>query len=99
MAELGIWDGEQTQSRTPILSSEGQVEFIRAQASGVFVPDVRELGAIAKGTHIGDMINPLTGQVLQTIESPFDGIIFTLREHPVVYKGALLARVYSGDVR
>jgi predicted deacylase len=99
MAELGIWDGEQTQSRMPILSSEGQVEFIRAQASGVFVPDVRELGAIAKGTHIGDMINPLTGQVLQTIESPFDGIIFTLREHPVVYKGALLVRVYSGDVR
>ena len=27
---------------------------------------------------------------------PMDGIVFTLRENPVVYKGALLARVHGG---
>ena len=48
------------------------------------------------GTHIGDVIEPITGRIVQRIESPVDGIIFTLREHPVVYQGSLVARVYGG---
>ena len=36
------------------------------------------------------------GRIIQHIESPVDGIVFTLRENPVVYKGALLARVHGG---
>lgn len=48
------------------------------------------------GTHIGDIIEPIEGKVIQRIESPTNGIIFTLRENPVVYKGALIARVYGG---
>ena len=99
MIELGIWEGEQISVRKPIISTEGQVEFIRACSSGVFVADVKNLGAISMGTHIGDIIEPLTGKVVQRIESPVDGIIFTLREHPVVYKGALLARVYGGNIQ
>lgn len=99
MIELGIWEGEQISVRKPIISTEGQVEFIRACSSGVFVADVKNLGAISMGTHIGDIIEPLTGKIVQRIESPVDGIIFTLREHPVVYKGALLARVYGGNIQ
>lgn len=99
MIELGIWEGEQISVRKPIISTEGQVEFIRACSSGVFVSDVKNLGAISMGTHIGDIIEPLTGRIVQRIESPVDGIIFTLREHPVVYKGALLARVYGGNIQ
>lgn len=99
MIELGIWEGEQISVRKPIISTEGQVEFIRAYSSGVFVADVKNLGAISMGTHIGDIIEPLTGRIVQRIESPVDGIIFTLREHPVVYKGALLARVYGGNIQ
>lgn len=97
MISLGIWDDEPLFVREPIVSTEGQVEFIRAKASGVFVTDVESLGNISRGSHIGDIIEPMSGKVLQSIDSPVDGIIFTLREYPVVYKGALLARVYSGD--
>lgn len=97
MAELGIWEDEPLFVREPIVSTEGQVEFIRASVSGVFVSDIDTLGTISVGTHIGDIIEPLTGKVLQYLESPVDGIIFTLREYPVVYKGALLARVYSNN--
>lgn len=63
------------------------------------IPDVssiNSMGTIGMGTHIGDIIEPITGKVIQRIESPTDGIIFSLREHPVVYKGALIARVYGG---
>ena len=96
MIELGIWEGEQISVRQPIISTEGQVEFLRSGTGGVFVPAVKNLGAIGMGTHIGDVIEPITGRIVQRIESPVDGIIFTLREHPVVYQGSLVARVYGG---
>ena len=54
------------------------------------------MGRIGIGTHIGDNIEPIEGRIIQRIESPTDGIIFTLRENPVVHKGALIARVYGG---
>ena len=60
------------------------------------VSTINSMGTIGMGTHIGDIIEPITGKVIQRIESPTDGIIFSLREHPVVYKGALIARVYGG---
>lgn len=96
MIQLGIWEGEPYEVRKPIISDEGQVSFISAAGSGIFVSAVSAMGTIGMGTHIGDIIEPITGKVVQRIESPTDGIIFSLREHPVVYKGALIARVYSG---
>lgn len=96
LTQMGIWEAEPAAVKTPIISAEGQVRFISAEKTGIFVSAVCEMGAIGMGTHIGDVIEPISGQVLQRIDSPTEGIIFTLREHPVVYKGTLLARIYGG---
>lgn len=96
MTELEVWDDAPVNVRNSIVSTEGQVSFISAAGSGIFVSSINSMGTIGMGTHIGDIIEPLTGKVIQRIESPTDGIIFSLREHPVVYKGALIARVYGG---
>ncbi len=96
MTKLGIWDDEQIEVREPIISTEGEVNFITALESGIFVPAINSCGCIHMGEHIGDIIEPIEGRIIQHIESPMDGIVFTLRENPVVYKGALLARVHGG---
>ncbi len=96
MTELEVWDDALVNVRNSIVSTEGQVSFISAAGSGIFVSSINSMGTIGMGTHIGDIIEPITGKVIQRIESPTDGIIFSLREHPVVYKGALIARVYGG---
>lgn len=96
MTELEVWDDAPVNVRNSIVSTEGQVSFISAEGSGIFVSSINSMGTIGMGTHIGDIIEPITGKVIQRIESPTDGIIFSLREHPVVYKGALIARVYGG---
>ena len=96
MTELEVWDDAPVNVRNSIVSTEGQVSFISAAGSGIFVSSIDSMGTIGMGTHIGDIIEPITGKVIQRIESPTDGIIFSLREHPVVYKGALIARVYGG---
>jgi predicted deacylase len=95
MIGLGIWEGESPRVREPIISTEGEVAFIGAGESGVFIPATDgRLGKIRKGDHIGDIISPVEGKILQRLESPADGIIFTVRENPVAYKGALIARMY-----
>ena len=95
LINLGIWEDDEISVREPIISTEGKVSFISALETGIFIPELTEMGRISVGTHIGDIIEPIEGRIIQHIESPTDGIIFTMRENPVVYKGALLARIYG----
>ncbi len=97
MKDQGIWEGETTEVRAPIISTDGKVHFINAEASGIFVPAIQHWKEIKIGQHMGDIIDPLTGCVIQSIDSPCDGAVFTLREYPVVYEGSLIARILGGD--
>lgn len=96
MKEIGIWKGEVDQVRKPIISKEKEVKFINAKASGIFMPCVDHLDGIKEGDKVGEILNPLTGEIEQVVISPCDGMIFTLREYPVVYEGSLIARVLGG---
>jgi predicted deacylase len=35
----------------------------------------------------------MNGEILQEITAPRNGFLFTLREHPLIYPGDLLARI------
>lgn len=94
MKELGIWLGDVVEVKKPIVASKGDVSAIHAMRSGLFILEIEGLGInIKKGTKIGKIVSPLTGDILEEIIAPKDGFLFTLREHPVVYKGAIIARI------
>ena len=93
MKDMGIWTGEAIIPKEPIISEDGEVSFINAGRSGVFVPTVEHWEDVKRGEHIGDILNPLSGEVAQRIVSPVDGIVFTLREYPIVSEGSLIARI------
>ncbi|MCD8329713.1 MAG: M14 family metallopeptidase [Lachnospiraceae bacterium] len=96
MHEIGVWNGPTGPVREPIISEDDNVSFLNAEASGLFLPDVPFWSNVVAGQHIGDIVSPLTGEVLQRVEAEEDGILFTLREYPMVYQGALLARILGG---
>lgn len=96
MRELGIWTGETSISHEPIISTDGEVSFINAEKSGIFVPKAGYLDKVAEGELVGWIVSPLTGDVLEELKSPCDGMIFTLREYPVVNSGSLIARILGG---
>ena len=77
LIHMGIWEDEAPQVKQPIISTEGEVSIINAAQTGVFVAATDHMGAIEMGTHIGDIIEPIEGKVIQRIESPTNGIIFT----------------------
>ena len=95
MKELGIWSGEVKTPKEPIISDDGEVSFINAGSSGVFLPCVEHWKNVKKGEHIGDILNPLTGEINERIESETDGTVFTLREYPIVSEGSLIARILA----
>lgn len=97
MKELGIWNGPVENVKEPIVANPGEVSAIHATRSGLFVIEDTPIGVhIKKGVRIGKIVSPLTGEVLEEIIAPKSGYLLTLREHPVVYKGAIMARV-CGD--
>ena len=95
MKKIGIWKGEVPQVRTPIIGRDEDncVSFVNADKSGVFLPDVKHRTDVKKGQEIGKIINPLTGEIEESLISPIEGKIFTIREYPIVYAGSLIARV------
>lgn len=96
MKEMDIWTGEVLPVKDAIISTEKEVEFLNAKSSGIFMPCVEHLSGIKKGESIGEILNTLTGEIEEKVVSPCDGMIFTLREYPVVYEGSLIARVLGG---
>lgn len=96
MKHEGMWQGPTDPVHEPIVSSDGHVEFMNAGASGVFLPCAQHWMKVQKGEALGDILDPLTGRILEHITAPCTGMIFTLREYPVVYSGSLVARILGG---
>lgn len=95
MNELGIWNKEEHGISHPMVSTDGAVHVIHSTGSGIFVPSVEHNMWIAKGTVIGEIVTPITGTVEQEIQAPVDGVIFSLREYPIVYEGSVIARILT----
>ena len=93
LKELGMWSGETTPVREPIVSEGREVGFVNSDAAGIFVPCVSFGETVEKGDHIGDVVDPLSSKIVEKVDAVCDGMIFTLREYPVVYGGSLLARI------
>lgn len=94
MKKLGIWDGEEIPVREPIISKDpDDVVYLNAATGGIFVPVVRHWERLRKGDLIGRIIDPLSGTVLNEVTAPVDGILFTIREYPVVDEGSLIGRL------
>lgn len=98
MASLGMWTAPVMPVAPPIVSSDGCVSFVNASRSGIFIPSVAHAAHVEQGQELGAVVDPLTGGICETLKSPAPGLLFTLREYPVVYEGSLIARILGGGI-
>lgn len=96
MKEMGMWKGETGKIQYPVLSTDGEVEFIRSKVTGVFLPAIEHNHYVKKGDRLGEIVSPLEGKVLDEIVAEKSGLVFSLREYPFVREGALLLRILTG---
>jgi len=82
-------------THTPLVADDGNVHYLNATTSGLFVPSIEHWMKVRAGQPLGTIVSPHRGDVLSEVCSPVDGVLFTLREYPVVYEGSLLARIMA----
>jgi predicted deacylase len=82
----------------PVVADDGNVLYLNAATSGLFVPAAAHWNAVRRGELLGRIVSPLEGAPLAEVRSPVDGLLFTLREYPLVYEGSLLARIMRAEV-
>jgi predicted deacylase len=96
LREPGMWIGTQGRTRPPLVSKDHSVGFLNSDAGGIFIPHAAHGSRVNSGDCIGNVIDPLTGSVVEETLAPCAGLLFTLREYPLVFGGSLLARI-MGD--
>ncbi len=91
----GIFNlGKTAAVRQPIISRNPKdVAYLNAATGGLFVPAVRHGAQLKEGELIGRIINPLSGGVRDEVRAPMDGMLFTIREYPIVDEGSLVGRL------
>lgn len=95
MHKIGIWTGPVEPVKVPSVSRLSDIDFYRAQTSGIFLTRAVHGVNIKAGEIIGKIVSPLTGEIKEEVIAQREGILFTLRVHPLVYEGGLLARILT----
>lgn len=99
MKQMGIWTGEVKAPRKPIISVEpDDVAYLNAGCSGVFIQEASHWTSLKKGELIGRIVDPLAGNVVEDVVAPIDGVLFTIREYPVVDEGSLMGRMLKAEI-
>lgn len=98
MKEMGIWQGGVKPVREPMISTEEEdVAFLNASTAGIFIQTAVHGQYVRTGDEIGQIIDPLEGVLRQRVLSPVDGVLFTIREYPVVDEGSLVGRILKRE--
>ena len=85
--------------RKPIISKDPyDVSYLNATASGLFVPEVKHGSMLSEGDLIGKIVDPLCGEVLDEVRAPQAGLLFTIRDYPIVDEGSLMGRILKEEV-
>ncbi len=82
-------------SHHPYIADDSNVHYLNAQTSGMFIPTASHWTNLSQGELLGTIVSSFNCAVLSEVRSPVDGILFTLREYPLVYEGSLMARVMA----
>lgn len=96
MKKMGMWDGPVKESRVPLVADDSDdVSFLNAPISGIFIQSAKHGAYLREGEEIGKIVDPLQGTILDRVKAPKAGVLFTIREYPVVDEGSLIARVLN----
>lgn len=97
LAQVGVWTGPLPVVRVPQVGTDDEVSYLHAEVAGMFVSCVAFGKEVDEGQVVGQILDCGSATVLQELRAPTRGLLFTLREYPLVYPGNLIARVLGGS--
>jgi predicted deacylase len=95
MAQQGILDITPEAVRQPFYSEQGRVHYMNAAAAGLFIPAIDHCQQVMQDQCVGHIHDPYGYHEPIPCLAPANGVLFTLREYPIVYEGSLIARIFD----
>lgn len=77
----------------PVLVEGDQVERIRVNRAGFFIPSVTLGAKVQQGDRIGTVMDMSSGERREEVWAPYDGLLMALRVQPIVSLGTMVARI------
>ena len=94
MKNMGMWDGDVLPVSNPLVSDNpGEVVFLNAHCSGMFMKTRNQGSWVKKGETVGYVFDPFKGEVLEYVNASKSGLLFTIRDYPLVDEGSLMGRI------
>lgn len=91
---LGMWDGPVPEAREPIVAAKNdEVVFLNAPCSGMFLKTRKHGTWVRKGETVGYIFDPFRGEIREYVSAGKSGLLFTIREYPLVDEGSLMGRI------
>ena len=97
LEDLQVWTGPTIALPYPRIVRGGSVAVLMASDPGLFLPHVEHGERVVQSDVIGVVVDPLEGAVRSEVRAPRNGLVFSLRDYPVVYPGSLLARILEEE--
>ncbi len=88
---LGIVQGPRPQSRR--VQEVQTVNSLLTTQAGLWLPTVTLGQTVRRQQQLGEVVDPLTGVILQVINTTQAGLVMSLRSQPLVNSGSLVCRV------
>ena len=80
-----------------MVGNDEEITYLNCETSGLFVTHKHLYQRVEQGDLIGVITKPIFGSVEEEIKAPISGILITLREHPGVSEGTLVARILGSQ--
>ncbi len=78
----------------PLLANDTDIIRVRASYAGLFLPTAMLGDTVLEADEIGIVVDPRSGQTIETIQSTVSGLIIAVRNQPVVTSGEMVARIH-----
>lgn len=93
MASRGIIEYEIKEMPETRVLWENKIETIKSDTAGLFIPYIKAGDSVEKGEYLAEIMDPYTGEILKEITAPKDGLVFFMRNKPIVYSNTVLTRI------
>lgn len=94
MKNAGMWDGPVDPVKEPAIGDmSDEVVFLNAPCSGMFMKTKNQGTWVKKGETVGYIFDPFKGEVVEYVNAVKSGLLFTIREYPLVDEGSLMGRI------
>lgn len=98
LASQGIVEYTGHDGYKSMVIDDKEMVSVRTKTSGVFAGKVKVGDEVVKGQTLAQIIHPYEGNVIATLKSPVDGIVFFAHNEPLTYANTAVFKLVEREV-